>query len=34
MWSALFASAILAGGLILLVGVAERAIVRRMGSPA
>ncbi len=34
MWSALFASAILAGGLILLVGVAERAIVRRTGSPA
>jgi NitT/TauT family transport system permease protein len=34
MWSALFAAALLAGGLILVVGVIERALRRRMGGVA
>jgi NitT/TauT family transport system permease protein len=34
MWSALFASALLAGGLILIVGWVERRLRRRMGVPA
>jgi NitT/TauT family transport system permease protein len=33
MWAALFAAAVLAGGLILLVGVVERAARARMGVP-
>jgi NitT/TauT family transport system permease protein len=34
MWAALFAAAILAGGLILLVGIVERFARARMGAPA
>jgi NitT/TauT family transport system permease protein len=34
MWAALFAAAILAGGLILLVGLIERVARARMGAPA
>jgi NitT/TauT family transport system permease protein len=31
MWSALFAAAILAAGLIVIVGLIERGLARRMG---
>ena len=34
MWSALFAAAILAAGLILVVGLIERVLARRMGGPS
>src|SRR5690606_30216205 len=33
-WSALFMAAFLAAGLIVLVGLAERLVTRRMGEPA
>jgi NitT/TauT family transport system permease protein len=34
MWAALMAAAVLAGGLILIVGTVERWLRRRMGVPA